>query len=62
MATESFFIHIELTEKDKDIVEKLISHLEDKSKHYHISQEEIEKVKLREEEGKKKVLEWIQIL
>lgn len=62
MATESFFIHIKLTDKDKDVIEELAKCLEDEKYQYYIPDEKIKEIRRKEEEGTKKVLEWLETI
>lgn len=62
MAIESFFIHIKLTDKDKDAVERLVKCLEDEKCQYFIPDEKVKEIRQKEEEGTKKVLEWLKTI
>ena len=56
MATESFFIHVNLTREDKELAERLLSDLENENAHYFIPEDKIQEVRKLEEEGKQAIL------
>ena len=62
MATESFFIHIKLTNKDKNVVEELANSLEDEKYQYHIPEDKVKEIRQKEEEETKKILEWLKTI